>query len=193
MRPSLLYLLLFILTACGEEETTEPAAATDIAGITTAPAKSYPTETVSIVSINRPIQVTGRVIPLQEAGISAQVPGLVLPTNKLLQEGKSYRKGEVMIRIDNEPLLFGLRADRSNLVTALVRILSDLSLDYPAEHPAWEHFTNQVRADKMLPDLPEITNEQLRYFISANGIPCAVLRHPGQRSHPRRLHYTRPL
>ncbi|MEL7162232.1 MAG: efflux RND transporter periplasmic adaptor subunit, partial [Bacteroidota bacterium] len=38
--------------------------------------------------------------------------------------------------------------------------------------PAWERFTNAIKATEELPDLPEITHEQLHYFISAKGIPA---------------------
>ncbi|MEM1359356.1 MAG: HlyD family efflux transporter periplasmic adaptor subunit [Bacteroidota bacterium] len=167
-------LCLLLLTTCGREETvTSDSAASTISAPAAAPVvPSYPTETVSVQDIERPIRITGRVEPLQEAIISSQVPGLVLPTDKLLQEGKYYRRGETLVKIDHEQLLYRLQAERSQLVTSLVRLLSDLSIDYPAEHKVWENFTNSIKAERLLPDLPEITNEQLNYFISAAGIPA---------------------
>ncbi|MEL7162558.1 MAG: hypothetical protein AAFN92_17505, partial [Bacteroidota bacterium] len=149
----LLLLLLFglLFTACGDEntptETTTPAPERAMAPAA-APEKvpSYLTQTVSKETVARPILLTGRVVPMQEATVASQVPGIVLPTDKLLQEGKYYRQGETMVRIDDEQLRYGLRAERSKLVTSLVRILSDLSIDYPAAHPTWERFTNSIKA-----------------------------------------------
>jgi multidrug efflux pump subunit AcrA (membrane-fusion protein) len=116
------------------------------------------------------------VVPLQEVTISAQVQGEVLPTDKLLQEGKYYRKGEVLLRIDRERLDYQLRSQRAQLVTQLVATLSDLSIDYPAAHPRWEAFTNEIDVAHVLPELPKITDEQLTYFISARGIPASYYR-----------------
>lgn len=169
----LLLALSLLLTDCGGNDSAN--AVDQPAG--PPPAKqqnipAYATQQIRIQEVDQPIQVIGRVVPLQEVQISSQVPGKVLPTNKLLQEGKYYGRGETMIRIDDEQLLYTLQAERSQLVTNLVRLLSDLSFDYPQEHPTWEAFTNSIRADQVLPALPEIENDQLRYFISANGIPA---------------------
>ncbi|MEM9260395.1 MAG: efflux RND transporter periplasmic adaptor subunit [Bacteroidota bacterium] len=165
---------LLLLTTCGREETvTSDSASSTITAPAAAPIiPSYPTETVSVQDIERPVRITGRVEQLQEATISSQVPCLVLPTDKLLQEGKYYQRGETLVKIDHEQLLYRLQAERSQLVTSLVRLLSDLSIDYPVEHKAWEDFTNSIKADQLLPELPKITNEQLNYFISAAGIPA---------------------
>lgn len=168
--PTFLFLLVACsFTTCGpapseaEEQAINPT--------TDDPLPQYATETATIIDVDRPISITGRVVPMQEATIGSQVQGKVLPTDKLLQEGKYYRKGEVMVRIDNERLLFELRAQRSALITSLVSILSDLSIDYPAEHPEWEAFTKSIEAGQLLPQLPKTDNEQLNYFISARSIP----------------------
>ena len=174
MRTLYLFLLTILYFGCGADGDTPAGDALADIPVTTAveTGRTYPTETVELKDVDRPIQLTGRVIPVQEAVISSQVPGQVLSTNKILQEGKAYKRGEVMIRIDDEPLRYSLRAERSQLVTALVRLLSDLSFDYPEEHLVWEKFTNGIRPEERLPDLPEIENDQLRYFINANNIPA---------------------
>ncbi len=182
IRYSTFCLLLTLLWACGGHEPAEstitpapdrasaPAAAPASAPATALP--SYLTQTVSKQTVNRPVPISGRVVPLQEATVASQVPGIILPTDKLLQEGKYYRKGETMVKIDDEQLRLGLRAERSKLITALVPLLSDISLDYANEHPAWERFVNQIKANESLPAMPAMTNEQLRYFINSRGIPA---------------------
>lgn len=177
MRQLITLTFAMLVFACGgKDESTEPASPAP--STSTAPAAApgkvavYPTETVTIRTVNQPIRITGRVTPMQEATVASQVPGIVLPTDKLLQEGKYYRKGETMIHIDNEQLRLGLRADRSQLITAIVPLLSDLSIDYAAAYPAWEAFANAIKADAALPDLPKITDKQLGYYINSRGIPA---------------------
>lgn len=175
MRNLIYPLLLGLVLSCQPEAEVEqtPTTSPDRSDL---PATNSPfklaTETVTLEDVEQPIRLTGRVIPLQEATISSQVPGLILSTNKILQEGKYYQKGETVIAIDDEPLQFRLRAERSQLVTNLVRLLSDMSIDYPEQHPNWEQFTDDIEAASLLPDLPEINNRQFKYFISAAGIPA---------------------
>ncbi len=162
-----LYLLpLLAILACGGDEPDASASPAPAA------APTYPTETARVETIDRPLRITGRVVPLQVATISSQVPGRVLPSEKLLQEGKYYHDGETLLTIDDEQLRYALQSERSQLVTSLVAILSDLSIDYPGQHKTWENFTNSIKADRPLPELPEIADEQLNYFISARGIPA---------------------
>lgn len=166
-------LLTILMSSCGNGDES-PASSTSTAPASApnkAKAPAYPTQTVRLENIERPVRVTGRVVPLQEITISAQVQGKVLPMDKLLQEGKFYRRGEKMVRIDNERLHYELQAQRSKLVTSLVGILSDLSIDYSAAQPTWEQFTRSIQPAKRLPAFPEMTDDQLNFFISARGIP----------------------
>jgi multidrug efflux pump subunit AcrA (membrane-fusion protein) len=132
----------------------------------------YVTQIVALEDVVREVRFTGRVVPLQRASISNQVPGKVLPTGKLLQEGKYYRRGEPMIRIDSEQLRYSLRAERAQLITSLTLILSDLSLDYPQAHGEWEAFTRSIDVAEPLPALPKLTDTRLANFIHARAIPA---------------------
>lgn len=174
MRYLNLFFIAFLCYGCGNDNelptealltsTTQASAAEQL--------PSYPTQEIVIEDVSQPIRVTGRVVPMQEATIASQVPGLVLPTEKLLQVGKFYRQGETMINIDNEQLRLGLKAERSSFVTSLIQILSDLSLDYAADYPKWEKFTKSIKADEFLPPMPVIANDQLNYFVASRGIPA---------------------
>lgn len=178
MRLLILLALVAILFACGGDDAA-PAETAPQATAQTTPRDSlpvrkndYPTTKVTVRDVERPVRITGRVVPLQEATLSSQVPGLILPASKLLQEGKYYRRGETVVAIDDEQLRLGLRAERAELQAALIPLLSDLSIDYATDFPAWQAFTDGIRADNALPDMPTITNDQLRYFIASRGIPA---------------------
>ncbi|MEM6394990.1 MAG: HlyD family efflux transporter periplasmic adaptor subunit [Bacteroidota bacterium] len=167
-------LLLLLLWSCGNSEPVEgnPEASTPKQEELQPIRNDLATAIAQPEQVEQPIRITGRVIPLQEATISSQVPGLVLPTEKILQAGKYYNKGETMIKIDNEQLRYTLQSERSQLVSAIVRLLSDMSLDYPKQHPNWVAFVDRIKADEVLPAMPEVSDQQFRYFINAAGIPA---------------------
>ncbi len=135
-----------------------------------ASAKTYPTEAATIADISQPIMLTGRVVPLQEATIATQVPGLVLPTGKILQEGTAYRKGEVILAIDDKNLRMNLRAARAEFASALVRLLPTLSLDHPQAYASYKAFADGIDPAKPLPALPTPATETLRYYLAVNGV-----------------------
>lgn len=178
----LLPIIAFLLVSCGVEEPApsatdeNPSPTTNLGGLAPAAAPVYVTQTVTLEDVSSTSPITGRVIPLQQATVSSRVPGLVLPTDKLLQPGKYYESGEVMVRIDHETLDVNLQAERAQLISSLVPLLSNLELDFPEAFPEWKRFTNAIQPDKLLPDLPAMTSERVRYFIYGRGIPAAHYR-----------------
>jgi len=48
--------------------------------------------------------------------------------------------------------------------------MSDLKIDYPTEFTNWENYLKDLDELKALPKLPEVNSDQLRYFLSSNGI-----------------------
>ena len=168
---------LVLAYACSGDGAAEPTPAGAPAAEATAGAsaratapKRYPTAVIELADVARPILVTGRVVPLQQATLSSQVPGLVLPTDKLLQEGKYYGRGETVVTIDAEPLRLTLQAARAEFASALVRLLPALRSDHPRAYPTYKAFVDAIDATRPLPPLPAPATDTLRYFLAANGI-----------------------
>ena len=185
--PALFALWSLSCVACGGEEASaktdaSPATAVPTATPVTASAKTYPTEAATVEDISQPIRLTGNVVPLQEATIATQVPGLVLPNGKILQEGTSYRKGEVILAIDDKNLQMNLRAARAEFASALVRLLPTLSLDHPQAYPTYKSFADGIDPAKSLPALPTPATETLCYYLAVNGVDGQYYRIKAQES-----------
>lgn len=146
----------------GKESDKQPLAASDI--------KSFNTMRVEPAEIERSLNITGRVIAMQKIDVIAQVQGIAVTTAKPFKEGVSYQRGEVLIAIEDTDFSYNLAAQKSQFMNALVRIMSDLKLDYPAYFEAWNAYLSTVDVVKPIPKLPEVTDRQLRYFLVANNI-----------------------
>ncbi|MEM1216766.1 MAG: HlyD family secretion protein, partial [Bacteroidota bacterium] len=72
--------------------------------------------------------------------------------------------------VDDQQYHLGLRAQRSQFHAALVRIMSQIKLDYPTAHTAWDEYLRSFKAEELLPELPVVNNDQLRFFLSANNV-----------------------
>jgi len=116
------------------------------------------------------IEATGRVIPLQKIEVRAEVQGVLLQNPKPFKTGVTFRKGEPLIKIDKKQFLENLKAQRSQLLSALVRIMSDLENDYPDAHPAWNAYLENFQVDQIVAPLPEVNDNRLKYFLSARNI-----------------------
>lgn len=163
---------LLSLQCSNQEPPTEKESSPRAIQVNAAPAAlpTYQCITAQPTDQSMEIRLTGRVQALEKLQLVAEVPGKALASKKLLNEGVSYRKGETMVRIEDQQYRYNLQAQKSQFQTALVRIMSQIKLDYPDAHPAWDSYLRNFEADASLAALPEVNNEQLRYFLSANGV-----------------------
>ncbi|WGK66247.1 efflux RND transporter periplasmic adaptor subunit [Croceiramulus getboli] len=132
--------------------------------------KEFETLTVNPQEIKSILNLTGRVVPLQKVDIISEVQGTARNTSKSFEEGTSFRKGELLIAIDDVDFRYSLKAQKSQFLSAMVNAMADVQLDYPNEFPKWNAFLRQIDVQERLPELPTDTSEQLKYFLSSRNI-----------------------
>jgi len=164
--------MVLLLWNCASESSaetpTETAKASSQKSKNEVPA--YRTQEATPQDQSRVLSITGRTQPLEEVQVIAEVQGQALATDKLLNEGIRYRKGETLVRIDDAQYRLNLQAQKSQFQSALVRLLSQIKLDYPEAHPDWDAYVRDFNVEETLPELPPVDNDQLRFFLSANGV-----------------------
>ena len=174
IRLSFLCLLTALFWQCTSDEPaieeTSQAVAIKVNESPKSTAAKYETITASPKDEGQTITITGRLQPLEQQQIIAEVQGQALPTRKLLTEGVKYAKGETMIQIEDDRYVLNLSSQKSQFRTALVRIMSQILLDYPDAHATWDKYLMDFNEKELLPDLPEVDDKQLRNFLSANNV-----------------------
>lgn len=112
----------------------------------------------------------GQVNPYASIVISSEVQGMLLKGNIEMKEGISFRKGDVLYRIDNQESFYTFAARRSGLVNMILNIIPDIELDFPAEKEKWMDFMNEMNKATRLPDLPKIKSDKERMFVTSRSI-----------------------
>lgn len=134
------------------------------------PIKSVKTRQISNETTNSQIPITGRLIAKDRIDVIAEVSGTYKGGAKSFKEGNYFKKGEVMIEVDNKEFLLSLQAQKSQLMNQVTLLLPDLKTDYAESFPAWEAYLNQIDVNKPLPALPEAKSEKEQYFLSSRNI-----------------------
>ncbi|WKK67263.1 efflux RND transporter periplasmic adaptor subunit [Lutimonas zeaxanthinifaciens] len=119
-----------------------------------------------------PITITanGNLVAKNKIEIFSEVQGVLQPTAKEFRPGNSYRKGEVILKLNSEEHYANLQAQKSNLYNSITSIMPDIRLDYPEEYNKWEQYLKDFDFDKPTPTLPEISSEKEKFFISGRNI-----------------------
>ncbi|MEM6831976.1 MAG: efflux RND transporter periplasmic adaptor subunit [Bacteroidota bacterium] len=161
---SIFLLLMFLLiSACGSKKDSLP-------GSPKKQLRKVATLAITPSTITKKVNITGMVVAQKKLDVVPQVQGIALATKPVFKEGIRFRKGQTMVAIDDAAFRSILTAQKSQFVSLLVKVMSDLKMDYPTEFPNWERYLNQLDINKSLPILPEVTEKQLHYFLSVKNI-----------------------
>lgn len=133
-------------------------------------AKPVHLETVENQSLNTTIQLAGHLVALDKVDIYAEVSGVLLSTEKRFKEGNYFRKGQILVRIDDSVYRNNVLSQKSSLLNQLTLLLPDLSIDFPESAKRWEKYLSTLQMDKDLSPLPQSASEQERYYIASRNI-----------------------
>lgn len=113
---------------------------------------------------------TGKLEAVNRYEIFAQVDGQLLPSAIRFKEGGTYRKGEVILEVDQQEFKMSLLAQKSNFASLITGVLPDLKSDYPDSYPTWRAYVASIDVNKALPQIPETTSEQEKFYLSGKGL-----------------------
>lgn len=116
------------------------------------------------------IKANGNLVAKNKIEIFSEVQGVLHSTSKEYKAGISYRKGEVILRINNEEHYANLQAQKSNLYNTITSIMPDIRLDYPDEYEKWRGYITGFDFNKSTPKLPNTNSEKEKFFISSRNI-----------------------
>jgi len=116
------------------------------------------------------IETSGRLLALNKIEIYAEVTGVLENESIKFKEGNHFKKGEILIHIDDEVYRNNVLAQKSSLLNQFTTLLPDLKLDYPESYKKWENYLSEFDLEKDLLPLPKIENAQEKYYIASRNI-----------------------
>ncbi|NNF19012.1 MAG: HlyD family efflux transporter periplasmic adaptor subunit [Flavobacteriaceae bacterium] len=132
--------------------------------------KTVFTDTVVNGTVPIVVPANGNLVAKKRVELFSEVQGIFRPGSKLYRPGQTYRAGETMIRIDAEEYRASVQSAKSNLYNLITSIMPDLRLDYPEISGKWQEYLNNFDMERPTPELPELSTEKEKYFISGRGI-----------------------
>lgn len=116
------------------------------------------------------VNFTGRVKSIDRIDLFAEVSGVLKDTKPRFKEGNSFKKGQVLVKLDDTEMRLQLVAQKSKFINTITKLIPDLRVDYPNDAQSWEDYLDQIDPTKILAPLPKIKNKKLVYFISGRNV-----------------------
>ena len=116
------------------------------------------------------VPANGNLVAKRRVELYAEVQGVFRKGSKLFKPGETYRAGETIIRVDASEYYASVQSAKSNLYNLITSIMPDLRLDYPEFFPKWQSYLSSFDLNASTPELPAMTSEKEKFFISGRGI-----------------------
>lgn len=127
-------------------------------------------DTVKNRTVSLVVPANGNLRAKKRVELYSEVQGVFRPGSKLFRTGQEYSAGQTLIRIDANEYLASVQSAKSTLYNLLTSIMPDLRLDYPEIYPKWQEYLNGFDLNKPTPELPEMTSEKEKFFITGRQI-----------------------
>jgi multidrug efflux pump subunit AcrA (membrane-fusion protein) len=128
--------------------------------------KSARVQKVTLTDISHDIRVQGNLKATNRMDLFSEVNGLLKSAQ--FRVGKSFRKGDILISIDQSEYLPQLKSQKSNFISLLNQALVDLSIDYPEDYATWNEYAQTLSINKTFAPLPESSKEATQFLTNRN-------------------------
>ncbi|MBN2364850.1 MAG: efflux RND transporter periplasmic adaptor subunit [Calditrichaeota bacterium] len=123
-------------------------------------------EVVKLQDLPATIMAFGRLKSAQPVTLVSEVSGVIQQGNVIFQPAQSFRKGQLLLKIDDRQATLDLNSAKSDFLTALASVLPEIKVDFPDEYQVWQNYFDGCHFDCNLSALPEVQNEKIKLFLS---------------------------
>lgn len=127
-------------------------------------------EPIKYSNLNVKVTATGRVTSNADVTLIAEVRGKLMRGDISFKVGESFRKGDLLVKIDDAIELYNMKSRKSSFLNGVASMLPDLKVSFYDEYDEWMKFMESIDVDKNLPDLPELDSNQERIFMASRNI-----------------------
>ena len=116
------------------------------------------------------VGIEGRVQALNRMTVLSEVSGMLPTGGKEFREGVRFRKGAVMLRLEDGEWRANLVAQRSQWLQLLAGSLADIAVDFPDRAAEWHSYVRNFDVERTMPALPEPETDRERLYLTGRGI-----------------------
>ena len=121
---------------------------------------------VELQDVPSRIVAFGRLKTAQPVTLYSEVSGILMEGDVTFQPAQSFRKGTLLLKIDERQSRLNLNSAKSELLTALATVLPEIKVDFPEEYDTWQNYFDQVEFNQKLKPLPEVANQKIKLYLS---------------------------
>ncbi|MBD3290077.1 HlyD family efflux transporter periplasmic adaptor subunit, partial [candidate division KSB1 bacterium] len=117
---------------------------------------------------NIPTSITayGRLTSAQPIVLFSEVAGTLLQGDVPFQPAQSFKKGDLLLKIDDRQIRLDINTTKSDFLTALATVLPEIKVDFPDEYQKWQNYFDSCDFDECFQPLPQTDEQKIKLFLS---------------------------
>lgn len=112
------------------------------------------------------IEAMGKVRTAQPVILYSEVAGILIKGDINFTTGSVFRKGDLLISIDDRQMIAELNTLKSDLMNSVSLVLPEIKLDFPEEYNKWVNYFNSIKFGEPISELPEVSNNKIKVFLT---------------------------
>jgi len=128
--------------------------------------KIVSTQVVSPDSEVATIRGLGQLTSAQPIDIYSEVEGVIMPGNISFMPAQSFKRGDLLLKIDDRQANLSLKSAKSNFLSVMGTVLAELKSDYANDYQAWKEYFDNIKIDSPLGVLPKTDNKRIELLLS---------------------------
>ena len=116
------------------------------------------------------IEMSGRITSSNKINIISEVNGVSNVKNSKFEVGEIFKKGEVLLSIEDGDIELELMSIKSQFLALLLQVLPDIKMDFPSLGSQLQLYVNNFNLEGPIPTLPKIKKVKARNFFASRQI-----------------------
>jgi len=121
---------------------------------------------VHMEDVEAQVTAYGRVTSSRPVVLYSEVAGRLQQGDVPFLPAQSFKKGDLLLKIDDRQAQLDLNSAKSDFLNALAAVLPEIRIDFPEAYQAWQDYFDGTDFDKNLADLPAVENQKIKLFLS---------------------------
>ena len=123
-------------------------------------------EIVEYRKIPTSIVAYGRLTSAQPIVLFSEVAGTLIRGDVPFQPAQSFKKGDLLLKIDDRQISLDINTAKSDFLTSLATVLPEIKVDFPDEYEKWQRYFDNCDFDKCFQPLPQTEEQKIKMFLS---------------------------
>jgi len=116
------------------------------------------------------IRAYGTLRSAREPDLAAEVGGILEEGDIPFLPGQTFRKGQVILRVDERAIRYRLAQLKSGFMSSLARLIPELEIDFPEAAAIWRDYFAEFEIDGAMAELPGVEGERIKLYLARYNI-----------------------